>query len=97
MKKCWITKFVISCLTTVYVYDATLISVTAGIFTLDNKEETCNYIIPSEKLTCVGLPEVSFDMITSLASVCCWKKRVRYCPAVRESVTDRSGARAYGE
>jgi hypothetical protein len=25
------------------------------------------------------------------------EKRVRYCPAVRESVTDRSGARAYGE
>jgi hypothetical protein len=39
----------------------------------------------------------AFDVITSLASVCWWKKRVRYCPEVRESVTDRSGARAYGE
>jgi hypothetical protein len=38
-----------------------------------------------------------FDVITSLASVCWWKIRVRYCPAIRESVTDKSGARAYGE
>jgi hypothetical protein len=46
---------------------------------------------------CVSVGRQDFDMITSLASVCWWKKRVRYCPAVRESVTDGSGARAYGE
>jgi hypothetical protein len=38
-----------------------------------------------------------FDVITSLASVCWWKIRVRYCTAIRESVTVRSGALAYGE
>jgi hypothetical protein len=52
---------------------------------------SCHAQYTSDSSICI------FDVIMSLASVCCWEKRVRYCPAVRESVTDRSDARTYGE